>query len=522
VLKSIRWTLQLWHAGILVLALTSFGAALYVAADRTTYTAVDRELAAAARVFADPQIAPQQHSLPAVNPDATELAMAQAPKDSPGSGNRIVADAGSGNPALSSGHLTPAGPGNLQLWSAQIPTDCLRRIGWDEGDQPYFIVWGSDGAIVRQSDFCPNVPVPVVPVDLHAGTTLAISPPEIRERDGFREVAMSGPFGSTVLIGRSVAREEAGLRSLRWSLAGVGLAILAVGLLGGVFLSDRAIRPIQLITATAQLISATDLSRRIDSRETKSELGALARTLNDTFDRLEAAFQRERQFTADASHELRTPLSVIHMHSELALTKPRTPEEYRQAIRSSLRASTRMKSLVESLLVLVRADSGAMELNFKQFDLGHAVQECLAMVSPIAQERNVTVSCEGEGVSVEADRGCILQLITNLVSNAILYNRPGGSVTVVVSADTRNALMEIRDTGVGISPADQPNVFRRFFRTANARSRESGGSGLGLAICQSIAAAHRGNISFTSELGEGTTFSVRLPILSSRKVDVRE
>jgi signal transduction histidine kinase len=93
---------------------------------------------------------------------------------------------------------------------------------------------------------------------------------------------------------------------------------------------------------------------------------------------------------------------------------------------------------------------------------------------------------------------------------------------VVVSADTRNALMEIRDTGVGISPADQPNVFRRFFRTANARSRESGGSGLGLAICQSIAAAHRGNISFTSELGEGTTFSVRLPILSSRKVDVRE
>jgi two-component system, OmpR family, sensor kinase len=443
--KSIRWTLQLWHAGILLLALGSFGTILYLAAQRSAYIEIDNELAGAARVFAAP--------------------------------------------GIQIGDILP---------------DCLRRLGWNDADQPYFIIWAADGAILRQSSPCPSVPHPV-----------GLISSAFRQRGDLREVVAAGPAGRTILVGRSIHRELAGLANLRWSLLGAGAAVLAIGMLGSIGLARRALRPIQLISDAARSISGSDLSRRIDLRETKSELGSLAETLNDAFDRLESAFHRQAQFTADASHELRTPLSVIRAGGELALKKSRTSDEYRKTIESSLRAARRMQSLVESLLVLARADAHALELNYTRFDLRAAVDECAALLLPVAIQRNVRIKADGAGIELEADRDRILQLLTNLIGNAIQYNREGGSATVLIVRDGSHVAVKVVDTGIGIATRDQARIFERFFRADPARDRDSGGCGLGLAICRSIACAHGGDISFSSVPGVGSAFMVRLPACKS-------
>jgi heavy metal sensor kinase len=330
-----------------------------------------------------------------------------------------------------------------------------------------------------------------------------------------REVIVPGPFESKVLVGRSVARERQEVRKLAWLFVFVGAGVMAVGLAGGWLLSTRAIGPIHMITQTARAISASDLSQRIDLKETQSELGTLAQTLNETFERLDTAFGRQVQFTADASHELRTPLTVIHSHAELALSKERSADEYRKTIEACLRASKRMKSLVESLLVLARADARRLELKPTTFDLKTVADESIKMVEPLAQENAIQVDCELTPVEISADRTRVSQLVTNLLSNSIRYNRTGGKVKLSVGQENGHAVLTVADTGVGIAEDDQRHVFERFFRADKARSREAGGSGLGLAICQSIVEAHGGTIVFVSKLNEGTTFVVKLPLVWS-------
>jgi heavy metal sensor kinase len=402
----------------------------------------------------------------------------------------------------------------------------LQRIGQDEQDQPYFIIWGRWGEVLRASSATLKVPAPGVvraePNDF-AGPKPFDEPaslkdpglagePEFRQRGLLREVVLQGPFGVTVLVGKSLRSEETSLQQLRWMLLGAGAGVMAIGLCGGWLLSKRVMRPIEGISATARAISASDLSRRIAVGEADSELGSLAQTLNETFGRLETAFERQVRFTADASHELRTPLSIIHSHAELALTKDRTAPEYKQAIETCLRAAKRTKSLVDALLVLARADAGKLDLKYERFDLRNAAEESLAMVALRAQERGVVLETDLQAVELEADRTRILQLLTNLLVNAIQYNHPDGRVVLTVAQEGSEAVLTVADTGVGIAAEDQPHLFERFFRADKARSREAGGSGLGLAICQSIVEAHRGFITFTSQPGTGTKFTVRLPL----------
>jgi heavy metal sensor kinase len=394
----------------------------------------------------------------------------------------------------------------IEQWWTHVRQDVLRRIGQSEQDQPYFVIWGQRGEVLRTSDVKLSIPAPALPAD---------SPdlsPQFRQREGLREVIVQGPFGTRILVGKSLRSEEAAIRRLFWRLLMAGTAVMAVGLYGGWWLSKRALRPIAVISDTARTISGSDLSRRITVGETESELGSLAQTLNETFDRLETAFQRQIRFTADASHELRTPVSIIHSHAELALSRERTAEEYRQALDTCLRAAKRTRSLVDALLVLARADAGKLQVKVEPFDLKDAAEECLALVASRAEERHVTLETHLETVTLAADRTRILQLLTNLLVNAIQYNREGGRVTLCIAARDADAVVSIADTGIGIPAEDQAHVFERFFRADKARSREAGGSGLGLAICQSIVEAHGGSISFTSGPDSGTTFTVRLPL----------
>jgi heavy metal sensor kinase len=506
-LKSIRWTLQLWHAAILLLAVVSFGTALYFSIARVQLMTADAELQRSAFVVAgrllghriSDKVKPPAWAVSATMPAVPALRFNA-------SGEPLVADA----PASQNARM---GENERSDVTPNLPKELLWRINQSEADETYFVVWRSDGSVVTSSAPAVNaIAPPPAPDYPAAGPADGPRPVQFRFRDGRREAFISAPFGLRILVGRPMRHEEEQLAHLRWILAIAGIGTLGLGLLGGWLLSERITRNIRAISDTAKSISASDLSQRIDLRGIHSELNPLAQTLNETFLRLEKAFERQVRFTADASHELRTPLAIIHSHTELALARERSPDEYRQTMATCLRASRRMKSLVDSLLVLARADGGKLELRRESFGLNGLVEECIAMVSPLVDEHHIRMEAKLSSVDINADRTRISELITNLLVNAIRYNQPGGLVNVTLAATGDDTMLSVADTGAGITPQDQPRIFERFFRADKARSREAGGSGLGLAICRSIVNAHGGSIDFISQVGLGTTFTVRLPL----------
>ena len=317
-------------------------------------------------------------------------------------------------------------------------------------------------------------------------------------------------------MGRSIAGDVAALHEKEGMVALVGVAVLAAGLVGGLWFSRRAIRPIEAISATAAEISLSNLSRRIDVTGTETELTGLARTLNQMFDRIESAFSQQVRFTADASHELRTPVAVILSHTELALDKQRPAEELRETIETCRRSALRMRSLIESLLTLARFDSGEVKLESRSFDLSRTVGDCIALVRPLAAQRRIAIQMDLAPSTATGDPDRIAQVVTNLLTNAIRYNHEQGEVNVSLRSLPSEVVLVVSDTGIGIPPEHLAHIFERFYRVDNARSRKDGGVGLGLAICKSIVVAHGGQISVSSHVGRGTKFEVRLPKAGSR------
>jgi heavy metal sensor kinase len=291
----------------------------------------------------------------------------------------------------------------------------------------------------------------------------------------------------------------------------IGPVVLIVSLAGGWMLVSRALRPMGAIARTAEQIQATDLSRRIDIRGS-DELARLGKTLNDMLARLHESFDRQTRFTADASHELRTPLSVIAGNVELALKRPRPAEEYQDLLRDIGEAAERMTSTVEGLLTLARADAKSLPMRRDPVSLTVVADEVVRLCRPLAEKKGVTLSVESEGdVAVTADGERMRELVSNLVTNAIRYNRPQGKVTIRLRRRGGRAEVAVDDTGIGIPAEDLPHIFERFYRVDKARSREEGGSGLGLAIVKWIVDAHAGTISVTSEPGSGSRFVISLP-----------
>jgi two-component system OmpR family sensor kinase len=503
--KSIRWRLQVWHAAILLLAVAGFGAVLYAQVRRARFDEIDAELRTAAstlegvlRGFPPPVLEGKDAPPPPPPPRGPRPGSPPSPPPPPRDGDDRRGPYPPGPPRPLREHLDEA---------LRLPDHFRGRPG---SPPPYFVVWRPDGSVLKAIPSAPVTP-PALPPE----------PPSprpapggfvIHQRGDFREVVLRGPHGTRVLVGRSIGPELADLTRLAWQLLSTGLGVLAVGLAGGWLLSRRAVRPIEAMSATAAAISADNLSRRIDLTGVDSELGRLGQILNAMFGRLEAAFERQVRFTADASHELRTPLAVIHSHAELALARPRSAEDYRAALEASLRAAKRMKGLVDGLLTLARADAGRLEMTRDQLDLGELVEESAALLAPLAAAAGVRVSLAAKPVAVTGDAGRLAQVVTNLLTNAIHYNRAGGSVMVKVDGTAREAVLTVGDTGCGIPQGDRQHIFERFYRVDKARSRELGGSGLGLAICKSIVEAHGGAITFTSEVDRGTTFEVRLPL----------
>ena len=385
-----------------------------------------------------------------------------------------------------------------------LPAGLFARFEETEPLAPYFAVWSRSGSLLRRSS---NAPPDVVRPPVSSFDSRI----QNRTRGAFRESYQFSALGECVLVGRQIEDDLASLRGFAGWLVAAGTAVLAIGLGGVWFLATRALRPVEAIGTTARRISAGNLSERIDVAETDSELGHLASVLNSTFARLEAAFAQQRHFTADASHELRTPLAVILSETQTALARERSADEYRESVSACLEVAQQMRRLTDSLLALARLDAGEEHLELQPFDLADCARACVDLVRPLADASGLSIETDFATAPTRGDVDRIAQVLTNLLTNAIHYNRTGGRILVTTRAEGQDVFAIVADTGQGIAAEDLPRVFERFFRADKARGRASGRSGLGLAIAKAIVDAQGGRIDVASELGTGTTFTVRLP-----------
>jgi two-component system OmpR family sensor kinase len=291
---------------------------------------------------------------------------------------------------------------------------------------------------------------------------------------------------------------------------------LAVSLAGGWFLAGRALRPVDEITLAAQRIAAGDLSQRLSMPTAQDEIGRLAATFNNMIGRLDASFRQIRQFTSDASHELRTPLTVMKGETDLILRRSRPLEDYKTVLESNLEEIDRMTRIVDELLFLSRADMGEVKMEALPVALQALVEDVHRQAKLLGHDRDIEVVLGTVmPVVVHGDDLRLRELLLNLVENAMKYSHAGGKVEIVLLKDGREARLSITDHGIGIAPADHQKIFQRFFRTDVARTHTKKGTGLGLAICAWIADLHKGRVEVQSDLGQGSTFTVVLPLAHS-------
>jgi len=349
-------------------------------------------------------------------------------------------------------------------------------------------------------------------------------------------IMIRGQMVNILQVGMSLEGLYMARRHFLWTLAALVPVALVLAGTGGWLLARRALRPVDQMTTAARRIEAEHLAQRLGGAEVDDELGRLARTLNEMLARLEAAFAQVRRFSADASHELKTPLTVLRGEIEVALRNRRDPAEYERVLWAVLEEVESMTRLVDDLLLLSRADAGALKLDSGPVELDRLVEDVAKEGEVLGRAKRVHVTIKSlEPLVVRGDGPRLKQLLRNLVENAVKYTSPGGQVALALRAARPDgsdpdskfkiqnsklpeplgpwAELVVQDAGIGIAPEALLRIFERFYRVDPARSRETGGAGLGLCIAKTIAEAHGGAIEVQSAPGAGSTFTVRLPLL---------
>jgi two-component system heavy metal sensor histidine kinase CusS len=301
------------------------------------------------------------------------------------------------------------------------------------------------------------------------------------------------------------------LDELRFLLLILIPVMIAIACLGGVWLSRRALRPVQDVTAAALMISIENLSERVPVPATGDEIARLAEVVNSMLARLESAVKTLSQFVADASHELRTPLAVIRTTAELALRRGRSPESYRESLEDVVSEAQRMTQLVEDLLILARTDAQIVEMPRAPVDLRDILHAVAVEMNSLAQTRQIHIrTALGDAPAIIAgNRPALHRLFVGLLDNALKYSHLSSEVIVTIGRHDTRLSVTIQDFGAGIGEADLPHIFERFYRAD--RSRTGSGHGLGLPLAESIAIAHRAKIDVRSVAGAGSSFTVIFP-----------
>ncbi len=365
----------------------------------------------------------------------------------------------------------------------------------------YLAFWDSDGAPLFISANAPDKLCP--PHPNKDGSTQYI------EKANRREHHRTNPTGISSIVGRDISAEQNELRNFGLLLTLGGGALWLAGLGGGWWLAGRALKPIDTIGRTASRIAAGNLDERIQIANTDNELDRLGHVLNDTFERLAAAIERQKRFTADASHELRTPVTIILSETQRALKREREPEQYREILANCRTAAERMRALVESLLVLARQDFPASGSEPVACDLADIATGVADLLQPLADEHSITVRRELSPAPLKGDPHSLAMVVQNLLSNALVHPPSGSTVVLKTSVNGDGTILEISDNGPGIAAEYLPRLFDRFYRADSARGQTNGHTGLGLAIAKTIVENHGGRIEVASD--HGTTFRVIFP-----------
>ena len=407
-------------------------------------------------------------------------------------------------------------PGDIEGLREEVELESAAR----RYAQFYVRLLDGDG---RQSLVTPGMDVLLPPGSFTIATPADVEPPYgVRlaspQNRSFWGLAANAAIGRseekpwTIQVAVDRANDELLLAKYReWLWTVLGISVLLCPLVG-YRIARRGIQPVQEITATARCTGLATLDARIEPAGYPVELAALADTFNAMLDRLQDSFRRLSLFSADLAHELRTPINNIRGEAEVALTKARSIDEYREALTSNLEETVRLSDLIGSLLFLARAESPGMHLKTEVVQVLHELGTVRDYYEAAAAEAGVTFSLLSvDEIAVGVDRGLFRQAVGNLVANAITHTPAGGTVTLGARLQEGELRIEVSDTGAGIPADDLPRVFDRFYRVDKSRSSH-GGVGLGLAIVKGIAELHGGRTEIHSEVGKGTSVALLFPI----------
>ena len=354
---------------------------------------------------------------------------------------------------------------------------------------------------------------------LKAGLPEQVFGPDIKYRilrsgsgKRFRSATGVLPNGGLLTV---VLDEETVWKALHTLFMILALALpiaLALAAVGGYVMASRLLKPVAAMAQKADKISAENLSERLPVENPQDEFGKLAGVFNQTLARLQDAFERLQRFTADASHELRTPLTALQSVGEVALQENLDAEAYRDRIGSMLEETAHLTRLVESLLLLTRADSGRLLLNRKEQNVTAIVERAVDDMRVMAEEKSQSLTTDLAGdIRVSADEDTFRRALVNIIDNAIKYTPQGGALAVRMMERATGIVIEVSDSGPGIAAEHQAKIFDRFYRVDKDRSRDAGGTGLGLAIAKWAVEANGGRLELENRAPHGSTFRIVLP-----------
>jgi heavy metal sensor kinase len=366
-----------------------------------------------------------------------------------------------------------------------------------------------------------SAPLGDVPLDAHAiaaaraGET-RFSTVRVRDRSiriVTTPVPASGAVAGVLQVGLPLSEIDEVMRELLGAILLAAPAAAAISLAGGYLLARRALEPVVAISRLAAGIGGgTDLQARLDLDLPEDELGQLARTFDAMLGRMAEAFDRQRRFTGDAAHELRTPLALMRGRIDLARSQPRSAEEHMATLDGLDADLARLSGVVGALLVLARSDAGRLVIAREPVDLAVTVARVADQYAETGAIQGVAIHVEAVPTPFVGDEDLLVQVLVNLVDNALAHTPPGGTVTMGCRPDAAGVRLWVADTGSGIAPEHQARIFDRFYRVDPGRARATGGVGLGLSMCREVVEAHGGTIALSSAVGRGTRVEAILPV----------